>query len=72
MHSRFPGLFPPSTDVFSAQAAKQLALLPTLVCRALHTASQAELLSLWPTDTTPALLHSISTRPDSMWLDAVP
>jgi hypothetical protein len=49
----------------ASPAASQLAQLPMLVRHALHAASHAELLRLWPTDRVRALLHSISTRPGS-------
>jgi hypothetical protein len=55
---------------FSPTAAAQLLQLPTLVRRGLNTASHEELTRLWPTDQV--LLHSISSRPGSMWPDAVP
>jgi hypothetical protein len=63
MHSRFPDHFPPSADGLSTLVASKLAQLRTLVCRAFHAASHAELLSLWPTDRAHALIHSIVTRP---------
>jgi hypothetical protein len=72
MNSRFPDHCPSPTDGLSAPAASQLALLPASVHRELHAASRAELTRFWPTDRARALLHSISTRPGSMWLDVVP
>jgi hypothetical protein len=50
MHSRFLDLCPQSEDECSARAASQLALLPSLVCRALHAANHAKPLQLGPTD----------------------
>jgi hypothetical protein len=50
----------------------QLTRLPTQVRNALTAANRADLNHLWPSDMARALLNSISSRPGSMWLDAVP
>jgi hypothetical protein len=72
MHSRFPDQCPPPADGFCVPAGPQHAPLPTLIRCALHTASQAELLRLYPIDRAQALQSSILDQPGSMWLDAVP
>jgi hypothetical protein len=42
------------------------------VRKALTAAIGAELMHVWPTGRASALLNNISSRPGSMWLDAVP
>jgi hypothetical protein len=50
----------------------ELTRLPTQVRNALTAAKGAEWTRLWPADRARAPLHSICSRPGSMWLDAVP
>jgi hypothetical protein len=72
LHTQFPELCPSPAQGLTAATAAQLARLPIQVHNALTAANRAELIHLWPTDRAQALLNSISSRPGSMWLDAVP
>jgi hypothetical protein len=72
LHAHFPELCPSPAEGFTHTTTAQLTRLPTQVLRVLDAASRAELMDLWPTDCARALLHRISTRPDSLWLDAIP
>jgi hypothetical protein len=65
-------LCPRPTAGFSAPAAAQLAQLLALERRALHKADHAELVRRILADRSRDFLRSISTRPGSVWLDAIP
>jgi hypothetical protein len=54
-----------------AATAAQLTQQPTQGRNTLTAANRADLTHLLPTDRARTLLNSISSRPGSMWLDAV-
>jgi hypothetical protein len=71
-HTQSPELFPSPAAGLTATTAALLTRLPTHVHYALTAANSAELTRLWPTDRARTHFNSISSRPGSMWLDAVP
>jgi hypothetical protein len=72
LQNQLPDLCPSPGKGFTSVTATKLTRLPTQARDAHTAANRAELTSLWPTDRARALLDSISRRPGSMWLDAVP
>jgi hypothetical protein len=72
LHAKFPYLCPSLAKGLTAATGAQLTRLPTQVRNAHTAANRAELMHLWHTDRSRALLNSICSRPGRMWLDAVP